>query len=68
VAWLRRTLDELRATRLYFYGDFYPLLSYSLADDVWCAWQWDRPDLGGGPGGGLSPAEQSLPAHAGLLA
>ena len=34
--------------RKYFYGDFYPLLSFSLADDVWAAWQFDRPDLGEG--------------------
>jgi len=34
--------------RPYFYGDFYPLLSYTLATDAWAAWQFDRPDLGEG--------------------
>jgi len=29
-------------------GDFYPLLTFSLATDVWAAWQFDRPDLGEG--------------------
>lgn len=45
---LRQALLEQAKARPFFYGDFYPLLSYSLADDVWCAWQWDRPDLGAG--------------------
>ena len=31
-----------------YLGDFYPLTPYSLADDVWLAWQFDRPDLGQG--------------------
>jgi alpha-galactosidase len=44
----RNLLAELKAMRKYFYGDFYPLLSFSLADDVWAAWQYDRPDLGEG--------------------
>jgi len=34
--------------RKYFYGDFYPLLSFSLAADAWAVWQYDRPDLGEG--------------------
>jgi alpha-galactosidase len=29
-------------------GDFYPLTSYSLATDVWAAWQYDRPETGEG--------------------
>jgi alpha-galactosidase len=36
------------SVRKYFLGDFYPLVSYSLDDDVWAAWQFDRPDLGEG--------------------
>lgn len=43
--WLRQRLTELRAIQPYFAGDFYPLLAYSLADDVWAAWQFNRPDL-----------------------
>lgn len=45
---LRQGLQEQAAARPFFYGDFYPLLSYSLAEDAWCAWQWDRPDLSAG--------------------
>jgi len=48
VEWLRKALEEQARVRPYFYGDFYPLLSFSLADDVWAAWQLDRPDLGEG--------------------
>lgn len=29
-------------------GDYYPLSPYSLANDAWMAWQFDRPDLGEG--------------------
>ena len=35
--------EEFLEVRPYFYGDFYPLLSYSLDADSWTAWQWDRP-------------------------
>ncbi len=45
---IRRWMGEALAMRKYFYGDFYPLLSFSLADDAWAAWQYDRPDLGEG--------------------
>jgi len=46
--WLRQRVAEQRALRPYFHGDFYPLLSFSLADDAWSASQFDRPDLGEG--------------------
>ncbi len=29
-------------------GDYYPITSWSLAPDVWMAWQFDRPELGRG--------------------
>jgi len=29
-------------------GDYYPLTNYSLENDVWIGWQFDRPDLGQG--------------------
>jgi alpha-galactosidase len=48
VDWVKRFMNEEFEVRKYFYGDFYPLLSYSFADDVWAAWQYDRPDLGEG--------------------
>ncbi len=48
IDWLRKNLTELNSVRKYFEGDFYPLVSFSLADDLWAAWQYDRPDLGEG--------------------
>ena len=29
-------------------GDYYPLTPYSLTDDCWMAWQFDRPEQGDG--------------------
>jgi alpha-galactosidase len=29
-------------------GDYYPLTGYSLAQDIWMAWQYDRPEAGQG--------------------
>ena len=46
--WLRKAMAEEFRVRKYFYGDFYPLLSFTLADDAWVAWQFDRSDLGEG--------------------
>jgi len=46
--WCRKMAEEFNAVRQYFYGDFYPLVSYSLAEDAWAVWQFDRPDLGEG--------------------
>ncbi len=39
---------EWRKIRTYMLGDYYPLTPYSLQRDQWIAWQFDRPDLGGG--------------------
>jgi alpha-galactosidase len=44
----RRLVGQWRKVADYYLGDFYPLASYSTADDVWMAWQFDRPDLGAG--------------------
>jgi alpha-galactosidase len=46
--WLQQRLHELNEVRDYFLGDFYPLLNFTLAEDAWAAWQFDRPDLGTG--------------------
>ncbi len=35
---------EFRLLRPYFLRDFYPLTEYSTDDDVWAAFQWDRPE------------------------
>jgi alpha-galactosidase len=45
---LRRTAADFRQCEKYLLGDFYPLAAWSLAKDVWVAWQYDRPELGEG--------------------
>ncbi|OQA00503.1 MAG: hypothetical protein BWY71_00705 [Planctomycetes bacterium ADurb.Bin412] len=45
---LRRLIAQFRQISPYYYGDFYPLTGYSLRNNVWIAWQYDRPDLGQG--------------------
>jgi alpha-galactosidase len=44
----RQLLEEEVQARPYYYGDYYPLTPYSLENNVWAAWQFDRPDLGEG--------------------
>jgi alpha-galactosidase len=44
----RRLFHQLRRIGPNFLGDFYPLTDYSLASDVWTAWQYDRPEAGEG--------------------
>lgn len=41
---IRNLMKEALMLRDYFYGDFYPLLSFSLAEDAWAAWQYDLPE------------------------
>ncbi len=48
LALLRRTVAEFRQCEKYLLGDFYPLATWSLAKDVWAAWQYDRPETGEG--------------------
>lgn len=38
-------LKEYLAVKPLFEGDFYPLTPYSLEENTWIAWQYDRPDL-----------------------
>ena len=45
---LRRLIEQWRQLATHYLGDYYPLTSYSLENDVWIAWQFDRPDLGEG--------------------
>jgi len=47
-AQLRARVEEWRRLAPYFYGDFYPLMPYTLAEDQWMAWQYDRPEVGEG--------------------
>ena len=58
---IRDLMAEALAMRKYFYGDFYPLLSFSLAADAWAAWQYDRPDLGEGMVVAFRRHESSFP-------
>ena len=44
----RKRIEEFKTVRPFFYGDFYPLTGHSTADDVWCAFQLNRDDLGSG--------------------
>lgn len=44
----RRVVDDWRKLAPSLLGDFYPLTPYGLADDVWIAWQFDRPESGEG--------------------
>ena len=37
-------MAEFRSLRDYYYGDYYPLTEYGTGDDVWAAFQWDRPE------------------------
>jgi alpha-galactosidase len=45
---LRKAVAEIKALRPYWLGDFYPLTPVTIDDRVWCAWQFDRPDLDSG--------------------
>ena len=47
-AWAKKTLDQYAEFRQYYYGDYYPLTSYSQEADVWMAYQLDRPESGDG--------------------
>ncbi len=45
---VRRLIGEWKSINPYYSGDYYPLTPYSAENDVWMAWQFDRPDLGEG--------------------
>jgi len=45
---MRELVAEWREIAPFLLGDYYPLTPYSLGNDVWMAWQFDRPDLGEG--------------------
>ncbi len=46
--WAKSTLKQYLEIRDFYYGDFYPLTSYSQSPDHWMAYQLDRPDTGRG--------------------
>jgi alpha-galactosidase len=45
---LRRMTRQFRQVAHYYWGDYYPLTSFSTAADVWMAWQYDKPEIGEG--------------------
>jgi alpha-galactosidase len=45
---LRKLFSEWRSISPYYYGDYYPLTSYSQADNAYLAWQFNRPNHGDG--------------------
>jgi alpha-galactosidase len=45
---LRRLIGQWRELSPNYYGDFYPLTRWSRDDQVWIAWQFDRPEQGEG--------------------
>ncbi len=45
---MRKLVDQWRSMSEYYTGDFYPLTKFSIENDEWIAWQFDRPDLGEG--------------------
>jgi alpha-galactosidase len=45
---LRRLAGQLRTVQPCYLGDYYPLTTYSTANDAWMAWQFDLPQQGCG--------------------
>ncbi len=45
---MRKLVEQWRTISPNYYGDFYPLTSYSLSNDVWAAMQFDRPETSRG--------------------
>lgn len=45
---LRQLVEQWRKVIPNYYGDFYPLTSWSRDNTVWMAWQFDRPEAGEG--------------------
>ncbi|HEV2355015.1 MAG TPA: alpha-galactosidase, partial [Puia sp.] len=45
---VRRLMSQWRQVAPDYYGDYYPLTSYSLSNNVWMVWQFNRPNAGEG--------------------
>ena len=45
---LRGLVNDWRRIAPCYYGDYYPLTSYSQDNDAWIAWQFDCPEMGEG--------------------
>ncbi|MEI6518428.1 MAG: alpha-galactosidase [bacterium] len=44
----KKMTDEVKSLRLYYQGDYYPLLPINQDTSHWCGWQFNRPELGKG--------------------
>ena len=44
----RLALGEIKELRPLYFGDYYPLFEINTSEQVWCGWQFDRPDLARG--------------------
>ncbi|MFH0761036.1 MAG: glycoside hydrolase family 36 protein [Bacteroidota bacterium] len=40
---LQKYFQDFKRLRPYFYGDYYPLTPYSIGDDTWMAYQFNKP-------------------------
>jgi alpha-galactosidase len=47
-ALLKKLLEQRSRMIDYLWADYYPLTSWSFENDVWMAWQFDRPEDGSG--------------------
>jgi alpha-galactosidase len=45
---VKAAIKEIKRLRPYLLGDMYPLVPLTIEDHDWCAYQFDRPDLGMG--------------------
>ncbi len=45
---IRKLFAAMRQVRDCYYGDFHPLTPYTLEDNSWIGWQYNRPDAGDG--------------------
>jgi alpha-galactosidase len=45
---LRRSVNDWRSYADNYFGDYYPLTPYSIAQNAWIAWQFDQPEKGTG--------------------
>lgn len=44
----RRIITQTKDLRPLYLGDYHPLTEINTNENQWCAWQFDRPDLGQG--------------------
>lgn len=56
---LLQMIDQWRQVAPNYSGDYYPLTPYSLANNAWIGWQFDRPDQGTGMAQAFRRAENT---------